>query len=141
MGTRKRDGRLNAIRRYGTLGVRVAELLHWVRLRGTVGLSDGRYIASVISRYRLVDTNRNGLAMSNLLQALLQVVPEFTETAEGAVRTLSALSAFNEFLDADWLDRGAAACQAVCRVETPTMYGTGFLLSRDLVLRSCGVFW
>jgi len=114
-------------RGYTVLGAILNQILE----RGLVDLADGQYTASVISRYRLIDTARRGVSVSRLLQALMQFVPQFSGEAEAAVRSMVG---FDRFLDAVWLDQGAAACRSVCRVETPAEYGTGFLLGPDLLL-------
>jgi len=114
-------------RGYAILGAILNQILD----RQLVGLTDGQYLASVIARYRLIDFNRKGIGLSPLLQGLMQFVPQVTDAAEAAVRQLVG---FDQFFDAVWLDQGAAACRAVCRVENPFQWGTGFLVGPDLVL-------
>ncbi len=95
-----------------------------------VGQNDGQFLASMIVRYSLINLTKPGVNLSPLLRALMQYVPQASTQAEGAVRSREGA---NAFLDAEWLDQGAAMCRAVCRVEA-SEWGTGFLVAPDLVL-------
>jgi V8-like Glu-specific endopeptidase len=40
----------------------------------------------------------------------------------------------NGFLDVSWLQKAVSSCRAVCRVETPAQFGTGFLIAPNMVI-------
>jgi hypothetical protein len=101
---------------------------------GNLGVEDGRALAALLVRYKLV--NFSEARISEPLQNLLQFVPRLPERVDGALEAAlrQASDLMNRYLDAQWLSDGARVTQAVCQITTPKEFGTGFLIGPDLVL-------
>ncbi len=111
---------------YTVLGI----LLDQILADQYVSQDQGRYLTEVIRRYNLIRPAAVTDGPSDKLKTWLADVP-LDDKAEAFVRDRVGL---NRFLDVVWLQQAVNACRAVCRVETPKQFGTGFLLADNLVI-------
>lgn len=107
-----------------------------------IGQSDGYFVASLISRYKLIDLDDPGVAVAPLLRKLLQLQPVFPQVGEATKSIFEKAIVGREDLYLEmgiWTEKLVRIIRQICRITVPVpgnkaSYGTGFLVGPDLLL-------